>query len=86
MTPAAIRQSSSLYLKMRDGVEIAVIVYLPVDLKAAECVPLLMRTTRYWGVPRIGWPARMLVALHLVGSDATQVAQVARKIRDKSAA
>lgn len=64
MTPAGIRQSTSEYVKMRDGVEIAVTVDLPPDLKSGERVPVLMRTTRYWRAPRIGWTLRMLVALH----------------------
>jgi uncharacterized protein len=65
ITPAGVRQSTSLYVKMRDGVEIAVSVYLPPDLKAGERVPVLMRTTRYWREPQIGWALRMLLALHL---------------------
>jgi hypothetical protein len=64
MTPAGIRQSSSQYLKMRDGVEIAVTIDLPPDLKPGDRVPVLMRTTRYWREPQIGWTLRMLVALH----------------------
>ena len=64
MTPAGIRQSTSEYVKMRDGVEIAVTVHLPGDLKRGERVPVLMRTTRYWREPQIGWTLRMLVALH----------------------
>ena len=62
MTPAGIRQSTSEYVKMRDGVEIAVTVDLPPDLKVGERVPVLMRTTRYWRGPRLGghcecwWP------------------------------
>jgi uncharacterized protein len=64
ITPAGVRQSTSLYVKMRDGVEIAVSVDLPPDLRAGERVPVLMRTTRYWREPQIGWAARMLVALH----------------------
>jgi uncharacterized protein len=64
MTPTGIRQSTSQYVKMRDGVEIAVTVDLPADLKSGERVPVLMRTTRYWRAPRIGWTLRMLVALH----------------------
>jgi putative CocE/NonD family hydrolase len=69
MTPAGIRRSTSRYVKMRDGVELAASVYLPRDLKAGERVPVLMRTTRYWREPQIGWTARMLFALHLVDSD-----------------
>jgi putative CocE/NonD family hydrolase len=51
---------------MRDGVEIAVTVLLPPDLKAGERVPVLMRTTRYWRGQQIGWGLRVMVALHLV--------------------
>ena len=32
---------------MRDGIEIAVTVVLPPDLKAEERIPALMRTTRF---------------------------------------
>jgi putative CocE/NonD family hydrolase len=65
MTPAGIQQSSSMYVKMRDGVEIAATIDLPLDFKAGERVPVLMRTTRYWRAPQFGWTLRMLVALHL---------------------
>ena len=51
---------------MRDGVEIAVTIDLPPDLKESERVPVLMRTTRYWREPQIGWLLRMLVALHQI--------------------
>src|SRR5215831_5727219 len=66
MTPAGTQRASSLYVKMHDGVELAVSVYLPQDLKAGEKVPVLMRTTRYWREPQIGSTARMLIALHLI--------------------
>jgi putative CocE/NonD family hydrolase len=65
MTPAGIRQSSSIYVKMSDGVEIAVTIDLPPDLRPGDRVPVLMRTTRYWREPQIGLTLRMLVALHL---------------------
>jgi uncharacterized protein len=69
MTPAGLRRSTSTYVTVRDGVEIAVSVYLPADLKAGERVPVLMRTTRYWREPQIGRSARMLVGLRLVDPD-----------------
>lgn len=68
-TPAGMRRSSSRYLKVRDGVAIAVSVYLPSDLKADEHVPVLMRTTRYWREPQIGRALRLLVALHLASPE-----------------
>jgi putative CocE/NonD family hydrolase len=66
MTPAGYRQSTSVYVKMRDGVEIAVTILLPHDLKPCERVPVLMRTTRYWRGPQIWWGLHMMVALHQV--------------------
>jgi uncharacterized protein len=77
MTPAGVRRASSRYLKMRDGVELAVSVYLPPDLKAGERVPVLMRTTRYWRELQIGWALRMLAALHEAGPDDLLDKQVA---------
>ena len=65
-TAAGIRRSTSLYVKMRDGVEIAVSVWLPPDLQAGEKVPVLMKTARYWREPQFNWPLRTLAALHLV--------------------
>src|SRR5215467_16004714 len=66
LTPAGYRQSTSVYVKMRDGVEIAVTILLPLNLKAGEGVPVLMRTTRYWRGQEIGWGLRLMVALHFV--------------------
>jgi putative CocE/NonD family hydrolase len=66
VTPAGYRQSTSVYVKMRDGVEIAVTTLLPPDLKTGDRVPVLMRTTRYWRGPQIGWALRMMVALHFM--------------------
>lgn len=40
--------SSSRYLVMRDGVKIAVDIYLPKGLKNDETVPAILQQTRYW--------------------------------------
>ena len=69
LTPSGIRQSNSLYVKMRDGVEIAVTAYLPADLQVGERIPVLMRTTRYWRAPQFGWAVRVLLALHQAKPD-----------------
>jgi uncharacterized protein len=63
-TPAGYRQSTSVYVRMRDGVEIAVSVILPPDLRPGQRVPVLMRTTRYWRGPQTGWGLRLMVTLH----------------------
>jgi uncharacterized protein len=62
------RRTSSIYVKMHDGVEIAVSINLPRDLKTNERVPVLMRTTRYWREPQKTWMLKMLLGLHLVRS------------------
>jgi putative CocE/NonD family hydrolase len=69
MTPAGIRCNTAVYLKMRDGVEIAVDIWLPSDLKPGERLPVLMRTTRYWRARRLGWGLRLLVALRQVHTE-----------------
>jgi putative CocE/NonD family hydrolase len=65
---AGLSQSRSLYVRMHDGVEIAVSVYLPRALKPNERVPVLMRTTRYWREPEKSWMLKMLLGLRLVRS------------------
>jgi len=67
-TQAGVPQSSSVYVKMHDEVEIAVSVYLPRDQEANERVPVLMRTTRYWREPQKSGMLKMLLGLHLVPS------------------
>ena len=41
-------RNQSLYVTMRDGVRIAVDVWLPRDLERGDKIPTLMQATRYW--------------------------------------
>ena len=41
-------RTSSVYIPMRDGVELAVEVFLPGDLEAGARIPALLSQTRYW--------------------------------------
>jgi len=41
-------QRQSLYLEMRDGVKIAIDVWLPAGLKPNQKLPTILRSTRYW--------------------------------------
>jgi hypothetical protein len=47
-TPAGYPINAALYLTMRDGVDIAIDVWLPADLEASEIIPTVIRSTRYW--------------------------------------
>jgi putative CocE/NonD family hydrolase len=62
--PAGYPRNQAVYVKMRDGVEIAVDVWLPPNLKKEERVPVLLRTTRYWRAEQPRWLLRVLVGLH----------------------
>src|ERR1700735_431111 len=68
-TPDEIPRSSSLYVAMQDGTQIAATVHLPRQLSAGERVPALMRTTRYWREYQPAGPLRALMKTHLVSAD-----------------
>jgi uncharacterized protein len=61
-TPAGVRRDTALYIKMRDGVQIAVDVWLPEDYQADQRLPTLLRTTRYGRDGQFGWAYRLAVA------------------------
>ncbi|WP_277969382.1 CocE/NonD family hydrolase [Sphingomonas echinoides] len=44
----AMRPNTSLYIPMRDGVRLAVDLWIPVDGAPAGRMPTVMETTRYW--------------------------------------
>jgi uncharacterized protein len=62
-TPTGVRRDTALYIKMRDGVQIAADVWLPQDYQAGQRLPVLLRTTRYGRDGQFGWEYRMAVAL-----------------------
>lgn len=47
---------ASLYLTMRDGVRVAIDVYVPADLRQGERVPTMLHQTRYWRSLAYRWP------------------------------
>jgi putative CocE/NonD family hydrolase len=47
-TPTAQPRLQALYVTMRDGVRIAIDVWLPEDLQENQKIPTIMRATRYW--------------------------------------
>lgn len=46
----------SRYLTMRDGVQIAIDVYVPQSLQQCETVPTILHQTRYWRSWEYRWP------------------------------
>lgn len=70
VTPAGIARNTSHYVVMRDGVNIAVDVWLPADLAAGQKIPTLIRATRYGRAYDVGFAQRVLIALKLAKGDA----------------
>ena len=48
-------QQISRYLTMRDGVKIAIDLYLPASLKQGEKIPTMVHQTRYWRAVNYRW-------------------------------
>jgi uncharacterized protein len=59
------KRNSAVYVKMRDGTQIAVDIWLPKQMKAGEKMPMLAMTTRYWRAEQVGWLQRALYGLGL---------------------
>jgi putative CocE/NonD family hydrolase len=69
LTPSGLRRDTAVYVGMRDGVEIAVDVWLPANHRSGDRWPVLMKTTRYWRTNRAGWGVRFLTALHVIRAE-----------------
>ncbi len=63
------------YLTMRDGVKIAVDVYLPKNRKAGDQFPTVLHQTRYWRSPQLRFPFS-LISNGLLGSVGTVVKEM----------
>src|SRR5512141_2889321 len=64
--PRPAEQRTSLYLPMRDGVKIAVDVWLPASWKPGQKLPTVMRATAYWRSYQFGPMGKMLETLGLI--------------------
>jgi uncharacterized protein len=65
MLSGNVKRNSAVYVKMSDGVQIAVDIWLPSHMKAGERMPVLTMTTRYWRAQQVGWLQRALYGLGL---------------------
>ena len=52
--------STSRYLTMRDGVKIAISIYLPSSIKDGVGIPTMLHQTRYWRSFAYRWPLSMI--------------------------
>jgi uncharacterized protein len=50
----------SIFLKMRDGVELAIDIWLPQGLRPGQKLPCLLHQTRYWRGAELRWPFSLL--------------------------
>ncbi|MFN8575084.1 MAG: CocE/NonD family hydrolase [Gemmatimonadaceae bacterium] len=61
--PAGLRRNQALYVTMRDGVQIAIDVWLPADYATGAKIPALIHATRYVRAIAPGPLARLATAL-----------------------
>lgn len=54
---------TSKYLTMRDGVRIAIDLYLPAGLEPAAKLPTILTQTRYWRRLEVYWPASVFLGV-----------------------
>lgn len=54
-------KKTSQYIKMRDGVLIAIDLYLPANLKPTDKIPAILHQTRYWRAPHIRFPFSLFI-------------------------
>lgn len=65
MLAGNVKRNNAVYVKMPDGTQIAVDVWLPPQMKAGEKMPVLAMTTRYWRATQVGWLQRGLYGIGL---------------------
>ena len=61
--------TSSVYIPMRDGVQLAVEVVLPKDLEAGVRIPALLSQTRYWRAKELRAPFKWFLAPEVLEPD-----------------
>lgn len=62
-------RTSSHYIPMRDGVELAVEVFLPGDLEAGARIPALLSQTRYWRAKEMRAPFKWFLTPDAIEPD-----------------
>lgn len=67
-TPSGEIRNQAVYITMRDGVKIAVDVWLPADYAGGE-LPTIMYMTRYWRADAVGPLQRAAIGLGLAPTD-----------------
>ena len=61
--------ASSVYIPMRDGVQLAVEVVLPEDLEAGARIPALLSQTRYWRAKELRAPFKWFLTPEVLEPD-----------------
>jgi len=67
--PTGEKRNQALYVTMRDGVKIAVDLWLPSDLKEGQKIPAVVNSTRYGRASEVGPLTRGLYAFGLTDLD-----------------
>jgi len=67
-TPSGLQRNQALFVEMRDGVRIAIDVWLPEDYETGQELPTMLYMTRYWRADAVGPLQRAAIGLGLAGT------------------
>lgn len=68
-TPSGLKRNQAVYVTMRDGVRIAVDIWIPDDLAAGEKAAAILYQTRYQRAQNVGWLQRAFIGLGLAAAE-----------------
>jgi len=66
---SSVATRESVYVRMLDGTQIAIDVWLPVDREPGAQVPTILRATRYWRGYELGPTGRVVAGLGMMNLD-----------------
>ena len=72
-TPSGLKRNQALYVEMRDGVKIAIDVWLPEEHTENQKIPAMLYMTRYGRASDVGPLQRAMIGLGLAPSDDIQI-------------
>lgn len=68
-TPSGLKRNEAVYVTMRDGVRIAVDVWLPENFASGETAAAILYQTRYQRAQDVGWLQRGFIGLGLAAAE-----------------
>lgn len=65
ITPSGLKRNQAVYVTMKDGVRIAIDIWMPKTIDTGERAPAILHMTRYQRAQSVGWLQRAVAGLRL---------------------